>query len=117
VRRVTDSADRLLQLRTYNSYTSERNVRKIAMFEQGGEMGLFRACGMEPVFFGHALAGDRLENLTYMLGFANKGEKDAAWKRFREHPGWLKLKADPHYRDTANKITNIVLCPSKGSQL
>jgi len=117
VRRVTDSADRLLQLRTYNSYTSERNVRKVAMFEQGGEIGLFRACGMEPVFFGQALAGNRLENLTYMLGFANKDEKAAAWKRFREHPGWLKLKADPHYKDTANKITNIVLRPSKGSQL
>ncbi|MDD4019192.1 MAG: NIPSNAP family protein [Kiritimatiellae bacterium] len=117
VRRVTDSADRLLQLRTYNSYTSERNVRKVAMFEQGGEIGLFRACGMEPVFFGQALAGDRLENLTYMLGFANKDAKEAAWKRFREHPGWLKLKADPRYKDTANKITNIVLRPSKGSQL
>lgn len=117
VRRVTDSADRLFQLRTYNSYTIERNAKKISMFEQGGEIAVFRTCGMEPVFFGQALSGDRLPNLTYLLGFANKGEKDAAWKLFSGHPDWLKLKADPQYRNTANKITNIVLRPSKGSQL
>jgi len=117
VKPVTSSADRLFQLRIYNSYTIERNAKKIAMFEQGGEIAVFRACGLQPVFFGEALAGDKLANLTYMLGFADKGEKEATWKRFREHPGWLKLKADPQYKDTANKITNIVLLPSKGSQL
>ena len=107
----------MLQLRIYNSYTVERNAKKIAMFEQGGEIGLFRECGPQPVFFGEALVGDKLANLTYLVGFADKAEKEAAWKRFREHPGWLKLKADPQYKDTANKITNIVLRPSKGSQL
>lgn len=117
VTQVTASPDRLLQLRIYNSYTIERNARKIAMFERGGEIGIFRACGMPPVFFGHALAGTNLANLTYMLGFPNKAEKDAAWTKFRAHPDWLKLKADPQYKDTANKITNIVLRPSKGSQL
>lgn len=117
VTQVTQSADRLLQLRIYNSYTIERNAKKISMFEQGGEIGVFRACGMPPVFFGQALAGDKLANLTYMLGFTNKAEKEAVWLRFRAHPDWLKLKADPQYKDTANKITNIVLRPSKGSQL
>ena len=117
VQQVTASPDRVLQLRIYNSYTTERNAKKVAMFEQGGEIGIFHACGLRPVFFGQALAGDRLANLTYMLGFSDKTEKEAAWKRFRNHPAWLKLKADPQYKDTANKITNIVLCPSKGSQL
>ena len=117
VSQVTSSADRLLQLRIYNSYTIERNAKKISMFEQGGELGVFRACGMPPVFFGQAVAGDKLANLTYMLGFANKDEKEAAWKRFLAHPDWQKLKADNQYKDTANKITNIVLKPSKGSQL
>ena len=117
VKQVTASAERLFQLRIYNSYTIERNAKKVSMFEQGGEIGIFRACGMEPVFFGQALAGDRLANLTYMLGFADKAAKEAAWLKFRAHPEWLKLKADPQYKDTANKITNIVLRPSKGSQL
>jgi hypothetical protein len=117
VTQVTRSPDRLLQLRIYNSYTIERNAKKVAMFEEGGEIGIFRACGMQPVFFGQALAGERISNLTYMLGFDNKDAKEEAWKRFRAHPDWLKLKADPQYKDTANKITNIVLRPSKGSQL
>lgn len=117
VKQVTSSADRLLQLRIYNSYTSERNAQKAAMFEQGGEIGIFRSCGMNPVFFSQGLAGERLANVTYMLGFANRAEKEAAWLRFRAHPDWLKLKADPLYKDTANKILNIVLRPSKASQL
>jgi hypothetical protein len=33
------------------------------------------------------------------------------------HPEWLKLKSDPQYKNTANKIVNIVLRPSKASQL
>jgi hypothetical protein len=117
VKQVARSADRLLQLRIYSSYTIERNAKKISMFEQGGEIGVFRTCGMEPVLFGQALAGDKLANLTYMLGFENKESKEAAWKTFKSHPQWLKLKADPQYKDTANKITNIVLRPSKASQL
>lgn len=117
VRRVTDSPERVLQLRVYKSYTTERNIRKIAMFEEGGEINIFKACGMEPVFFGQALAGDRMANLTYMLGFADKDAKVAGWKKFVSHPDWLKLKADPQYKDTADKITNIMLRPSKGSQL
>ena len=117
VRQVTDAPERLLQLRIYNSYTIERNAKKIAMFEGGGELAIFRTCGMEPVFFGQGLAGDQLPNHTYMLGFADKAAKVAAWKTFVNHPDWKKLKVDPQYKDTANKITNILLRPSKGSQL
>ncbi|HON48458.1 MAG TPA: NIPSNAP family protein [Kiritimatiellia bacterium] len=117
VRQVTDAPERLLQLRIYNSYTIERNAKKIAMFEGGGELAIFRTCGMEPVFFGQGLAGDQLPNLTYMLGFADKAAKETAWKTFVNHPDWKKLKVDPQYKDTANKITNILLRPSKGSQL
>jgi hypothetical protein len=114
---VTRSPDRVLQLRIYNSYTEERNAKKIAMFEAGGEIALFRECGLTPVFFGRALAGGRMPNLTYLLGFPDREAQRTAWERFRAHPGWLKLKADPQYRDTANKIANILLRPSPGSQL
>ena len=113
---VNKNPERVLQLRYYNSYTLERNLKKIAMFEDGGEIQVFRSCGMAPVFFGTAVAGGRLPNLTYLLGFENAAAKEAAWNTFKNHPGWLKLKADPQYRDTANKITNIVLVPSKASQ-
>jgi len=117
VEQAAKSDERMFQLRIYNSYTPERNAKKIAMFEAGGELPLFRTCGMPPVFFGEAVAGAMLPNLTYMLAFENKAKKDAAWKMFIEHPEWAKLKADTQYKDTANKIININLRPSKGSQL
>jgi hypothetical protein len=117
VEQVAKSEGRIFQLRIYNSYTPERNAKKIAMFEAGGEIEIFRKCGMPPVFFGEAVAGAMLPNLTYLLAYESAEKKDAAWKMFIEHPDWNKLKADPQYKDTANKITNIMLRPSKGSQL
>jgi hypothetical protein len=89
----------------------------VSMFEAGGEIGVFRACGMPPVFFGEAIAGQYLPNLTYLLAFDNEAVKDASWKKFMAHPDWLALKADKQYKDTATKIQNFVLKPSKGSQL
>lgn len=117
VKSVSDSPERILQLRIYNSYNIERNAAKIAMFEEGGELAIFRECNMQPIFFGAGVAGAALPNLTYMLGFADKATQTAAWKRFREHPAWLKLRVDPLYKDTANKITNIELRPSRASRL
>ena len=117
VEQVSTSAERVFQLRIYNSYTPERNAKKISMFEAGGEIGVFRACGMPPVFFGEAIAGQYLPNLTYLLAFDNEAVKEASWKKFMGHPDWLALKADKQYKDTATKIQNFVLKPSKGSQL
>jgi hypothetical protein len=115
--KVAKSPDRVMQLRIYNSYTIERNAKKISMFEDGGEIKLFRKSGMPPVFFGHALAGDNLPNLTYMLSFESPEDQKKAWKTFVSSDGWNTLKAEPQYKNTANKITNIILKPSKNSQL
>ncbi|MCL1921153.1 MAG: NIPSNAP family protein [Kiritimatiellaeota bacterium] len=117
VEQAAKSDERIFQLRIYNSYTPERNAKKIAMFEAGGELALFRTCGMAPVFFGEAVAGQRLPNLTYMLAFENAQKKAVAWKAFVDSPEWAAMKADTQYKDTANKILNVNLRPSKGSQL
>ena len=117
VEQTSVSPDRLFQLRIYNSYTPERNAKKISMFEAGGEIGIFRACGMPPVFFGEAIVGQALPNLTYLLAFDNTEAQEKCWNKFKAHPDWLALKADKQYKDTATKIQNIVLKPSKGSQL
>ncbi|MDA3923180.1 MAG: NIPSNAP family protein [Kiritimatiellae bacterium] len=115
--KVAKSPNRVMQLRIYNSYTIERNAKKISMFENGGEIKLFRDAGMPPVFFGHAIAGDQLPNLTYMLAFETQEDQKKAWASFVSSDGWEKLKAEPQYKDTANKITNIILKPSENSQL
>ena len=109
--------DRLFQLRYYRSFNLDRNTWKVHMFDEGGELPLFRECAMHPIFFGETIFGDRMPNLTYMLGFENNESRESAWKKFVGRPEWQKMKADPLYKDTATEITNIVLSPSDGSEI
>ena len=113
----TNSAERVLQLRIYESHNCERAARKVEMFNEGGEIALFRRLGMNPVFFGSSIAGTKMPNLHYMLGFENAAVMDATWKKFRDDPAWLKLKDDPRFKDTVSNITNLVLRPLPGSQI
>jgi hypothetical protein len=113
----TTAAERVLQLRIYESHNCERAARKVQMFNEGGEIALFRRLGMNPVFFGASIAGTKLPNLHYMLGFESPAAQEAGWKKFRADPEWLKLKDDPLYKDTVSNITNLILRPLPGSQI
>lgn len=109
--------DRLFQLRIYESHSLERAKKKIDMFNLGGEIAVFHKAGLTPVFFGEALVGPKLPNLTYMVGFDNIEAKEKAWSAFIAHPEWKALKDDPQYKDTVSNITNIVLQPAGCSQI
>jgi hypothetical protein len=111
------SPDRVLQLRIYESHNDERALRKIEMFNEGGEIALFRRLGVNPVFFGQSIAGTFLPNLTYMVGFESPAALEAAWAAFVAHPDWEKLKADPKYAETVSRITNTILRPLPCSQI
>jgi hypothetical protein len=113
----TTAADRVLQLRIYESHNCERAARKVEMFNEGGEIALFRRLGMNPVCFGSSIAGTKMPNLHYMLGFESPAAMDAAWKKFRTDPEWAKLKDDPRFKDTVSNITNLVMRPLPGSQI
>ena len=111
------SAERVMQLRTYESHSAERAKKKIEMFNEGGEIAVFRRLEMNPVFFGQTLIGTKLPCLTYMLGFENDQALDRAWKSFRDDAEWKKLSADESYKDTVSNITNLVLRPVEGSEI
>jgi len=108
---------RIFQLRTYEAHSVERGQRKIEMFNDGGELPLFRRTGMPPVFFGETLVGTKVPNLTYMLGFDDEEAKNKGWAAFLAHPEWDKMKKDPRYKDTVSRITNIMLRPAACSQI
>lgn len=108
---------RVFQLRIYESHSVAAGRRKIEMFNEGGEIAVFRKTGLTPVFFGEALVGTKLPNLTYMLGFDDVEAKEAAWEAFLADPDWEKLKNDPYYKDTVSNITNIMLRPAACSQI
>lgn len=113
----TKKESRVFQLRIYESHSVERGQKKIEMFNTGGEVALFRRCGMNPVFFGEALIGAKLPNLTYMLGFDDEEARKAAWAKFMGDPAWKKLSRDPQYKDTVSHITNLFLSPAPCSQV
>lgn len=109
---------RVFQLRIYESPTVKTGQKKIEMFNTA-EIAIFRKTGLNPVFFGEALAGDNLPNLTYMLAFDNEEAQQAAWKAFIAHPEWQTLRAKPEYADKKILcgITNISLKPAGCSQI
>ncbi len=113
----TTADSRLLQLRIYESHNTERAIKKIEMFNEGGELKIFRRCGMNPVFFGQSLIGAKLPNLTYMLSFENKEAMSKAWAAFGQDPAWLKLRRDERYKDTVSNVTNLILRPTTSSQI
>ena len=109
--------ERVFQLRTYEAHSIERGQKKIDMFNEGGEIAIFRDTGMPPVFFGETLIGDKMPNLTYMLGFNDMAALEAGWKKFLAAPAWNRIKKDPQYKDTVSNITNLLLVPAACSQI
>ena len=87
------------------------------MFNEGGEIDIFRKTGLRPVFFGETLIGQRLPNLTYMLAFENLAARDKHWEIFQNDPEWKELRADKQYADTVSNITDIILQPVSYSQI
>ncbi len=108
---------RVVQLRIYESHSIERHLKKVDMFNNGGEIGIFHKVGLNPVFFGQALIGSQLPNLTYMLEFDDTAAMEEAWKGFRSHPDWKVLSKNEEYKDTVSRITNLVLRPLPASQI
>ncbi len=113
------SPDRVFQLRIYESPSIRCAKKKIEMFNDAGELRVFRRVGLHPVFFGETLIGDKMPNLTYMLGFESAAAQDAAWKKFGSDPDWIKLRKMDEYADKRILcgITNLLLKPAEYSQI
>ncbi len=114
---IMGKRSRVFEMRTYESHSTKAAVKKIEMFNEGGEIEIFRDTGLHPVFFGETLVGQRMPNLTYMLGFENMEERYQNWDKFRVSPAWKKLSSDPQYKDTVSNITDIILRPTNYSQI
>ncbi len=112
-----DGKSRIFELRIYESHSVIAAIKKIQMFNEGGEIQIFRDSGLNPVFYGETMAGSQMPNLVYMLCHDDMAARDAGWKRFAQSDGWNTLKADPQYKDTVSNITDIILRPTEFSQL
>jgi len=112
-----DNGSRIYEMRIYESHNLKMAKKKIEMFNEGGEVAIFRKTGLNPVFFGETLAGPMMPNLTYMLVFDDMNDRDAKWKVFADSPEWKALSADTQYKDTVSNISDIILSPAPCSQI
>jgi hypothetical protein len=108
---------RLFELRIYESHSDAAALKKIEMFNEGGEIALFDRIGLRPVFFGQTLAGQRQPNLVYMTVHADMAAREKAWDTFRNDEGWKKLSADPNFANTVSATTVTFLRPTAYSQI
>ena len=113
----TIGEQRLFELRIYESHNYIKAQKKIDMFNEGGEIRIFRETGLTPVFFGETLFGDLMPNLQYMLVFKDMVERNKSWNTFINSPQWAAIKDLEIYKDTVSNISDIILKPAKCSQI
>lgn len=109
--------NRVYEMRIYESHNHQMAKRKIHMFNEGGEIAIFRKTGLQPVFFGETVIGPLMPNLTYMVVFESMEARDKNWEVFRKDPDWIKLRDNTFYSDTVSNITDIILSPAPFSQV
>ncbi|WP_263408357.1 NIPSNAP family protein [Terriglobus tenax] len=109
---------RIFQLRIYESASYAAHLKKVEMFNTA-EIGIFVKAGLAPVFFGSAISGPLLPNLTYMLTFPDLPTLSANWSKFGSDPAWKELSHKPGYTDPeiVTNISNYYLSPLACSQV
>jgi hypothetical protein len=107
---------RVFEMRDYESHSEAKALSKIAMFNEG-EIELMKDLGMNPVFFGQALAGPDLPHLRYITSGPDLATHLAGWKKFGPDPRWQKMRTDPRFADNTSKNTSRFLTPKAYSQI
>jgi hypothetical protein len=107
------------ELRRYEHASESAAKKKLEMFNDRGEIDIFKRLGFNPVFFGETLIGEARPNLIYLLAFDGMESHDSHWKAFGGDPQWKAVSALPEYADArlVSHITSILLTPSACSQL
>lgn len=110
---------RIFELRTYRSHSKTAARKKLEMFGPGGELGIFRRTGLQPVFFSETLYGPHMPSLCYMLVFPDLTTREKNWATFVSDPEWKKLSTTPGYTDPeiVADIHNVLLRPTAYSQI
>jgi NIPSNAP protein len=109
--------ERFYELRSYENPTEKYFANKVQMFNQGGEVSLFKKHDCNAIFYGTVLAGAHQPNLMYMLGFDSMTARDAHWKAFGTDPITKQLFTNPEYQHNISHVDQIFLHPTEYSDL
>ena len=105
-------ANRVYELRSYESSTEAIFKNKVDMFNAGGEIKLFDRLAFNAVFYGEVISGTKMPNLMYMTTFADQQSRDAHWKSFVDSPEWKGLLAMEKYKNNISHIDITFLYPT-----
>jgi hypothetical protein len=83
------------------------------MFNEGGEVDLFKRLNFNAIFYAEVIAGPNMPNLIYMTSFENMADRDAHWKTFGADPQWKKLSTDSFYQHNVSRA-DITLMKAAG---
>ncbi|MFI5161137.1 MAG: NIPSNAP family protein [Sphingobacteriales bacterium] len=111
---VPQKKPRIFELRQYQSASESAGKKKIEMFNDEGEINIFKRLGFNRVFFAETLIGELRPNLTYMVTFDDMAAHDSHWKAFGGDPEWKKISSVPGYEDAklVSKITSTFITPT-----
>lgn len=112
-----NKTDRVYELRSYEGPTERLYRQKVDMFNNGGEIALFKRLQFNAVFYAEVIAGSHMPNLMYMTSFDNQASRDAHWKAFGSDPEWVRLKELPQYLNTVSRADIQLLHPTEFSEL
>ena len=106
---LTKSANRIYEYRSYESPTENMHLRKVHMFNQGGEVVLFKRLNFNAIFYSKAIAGARMPNLIYMTSFNNMEDRNEHWKAFVASPEWQSISNMPKYMNSVNRNETVLM--------
>jgi len=101
--------EHIYELRSYESATEKLYENKVTMFNEGGEIRLFKRLQFNAVFYADVISGSRMPNLMYMTSFENMDERNAHWKSFSSDPEWKRLSSLPEYQHNVSKAEILLL--------
>jgi hypothetical protein len=109
---TTPKSERIYEYRSYESATEAKAAKKIHMFNEGGEIGIFEKIGANAAFYAKVIMGSQMPRLIYMTTYANMKSHDECWAAFRNHPDWKRLSGMEEYKNTTSKTRAFLLHPA-----
>jgi len=110
-------AERIYELRSYECPTEKLYLNKVHMFNEGGEVPLFKRLEFNAIFYADVINGSHMPNLMYMTSFDNIASREQHWKTFSADAEWKKLSSMPEYQHNVSKAEIILLHATDYSDL
>lgn len=102
-------AERIYELRSYESATEKIFSNKVEMFNEGMEIKIFEKLEFNPVFYAKVISGSHMPNLMYMTCFENRNDREEHWKKFGADVDWKRISSMPHFQNNVSKADIILM--------